>query len=355
MASHLSSAPSNIQSEPIPRRWTYNDIQQSIDQLSQAWFKEQNLVIGMHSQTCCTCGYVMFDEEVLSFWCGLYSSKTRRDSVSLSNTLQFRSMSQMHQIKCNSCSEKFTPQLTINAFQKADNFDELSQSLNDLSPLTNHRQLVSTKWTLTVNYLSPHGLRHAIEAIMQYDGFQIINAKYFSSKYPELYWNLLWYTQRMNLPSGLIWQDDSDCETSADMKQTFSSPIVVGWREHLVQAKAGLLFLNKPKDSLSLYDYFPGITSRHVSELEAAADHMDTALAGMRDMLLKLADVIQDRAILEVTGLGVSFARSIYISMLCVSLYFKKNRLILPLITEIPVGLSKVRPIDNSTRIRITY
>lgn len=56
---------------------------------------------------------------------------------------------------------------------------------------------------LTVPYLSPLVLRKEVENVLEHEGDECLLSPGFVDHHPILYWNLMWYFKRLNLPSHL--------------------------------------------------------------------------------------------------------------------------------------------------------
>ncbi|NXN93330.1 DEN4C protein, partial [Rhinopomastus cyanomelas] len=57
--------------------------------------------------------------------------------------------------------------------------------------------------TVSVPYLSPLVLRKELESLLENEGEQVIHTSKFINKHPIIFWNLVWYFRRLDLPSNL--------------------------------------------------------------------------------------------------------------------------------------------------------
>ncbi|XP_053560137.1 DENN domain-containing protein 4B isoform X2 [Bombina bombina] len=57
---------------------------------------------------------------------------------------------------------------------------------------------------LTVEYLCPLVLRKELESLLENEGGEFLSQSEFVNNHPIIYWNLVWYFQRMTLPSNLL-------------------------------------------------------------------------------------------------------------------------------------------------------
>ncbi|XP_069818150.1 DENN domain-containing protein 4C isoform X2 [Dendropsophus ebraccatus] len=56
---------------------------------------------------------------------------------------------------------------------------------------------------LSVPYLSPLVLRKELESLLENEGEQVIHTSSFINQHPIIFWNLVWYFRRLDLPSNL--------------------------------------------------------------------------------------------------------------------------------------------------------
>ncbi|XP_054165030.1 DENN domain-containing protein 4C-like [Oppia nitens] len=160
---------------------------------------------------CYTCHAIIYDEEIMEGW-------TPDDSNLNTN--------------CTFCSSKFVPLLTIilqdlknhsfdikNDLQKSEDsnktlesIDEIDSSFNEENNScinNNERQSsklaknVETFEPITVPYLSPLVLRKEIENVLNNEGDLCLAKPEFVDEHPIIYWNLIWYFKRINLPTHL--------------------------------------------------------------------------------------------------------------------------------------------------------
>ena len=124
---------------------------------------EAVLVIEMSS--CCrcyACATLVFDEEIMEGWSA--------DDSNL-NT------------QCVHCASRFVPLLTVTVVDKRDASREPK--------------------SFTVPYLSPLVLRKEVENVLEHEGDMCLLQSSFVDAHPIIYWNLIWYFERTNLPSHL--------------------------------------------------------------------------------------------------------------------------------------------------------
>ena len=56
---------------------------------------------------------------------------------------------------------------------------------------------------VSVPYLSPLVLRKELESLLENEGEQVIHTSTFINQHPIIFWNLVWYFRRLDLPSNL--------------------------------------------------------------------------------------------------------------------------------------------------------
>ncbi|RWS17201.1 DENN domain-containing protein 4C-like protein, partial [Dinothrombium tinctorium] len=157
---------------------------------------------------CYNCSSITFDEEIMEMWSADYSNL---------NT------------QCTYCGSNFVPLLTIilkfsrlqtNESQEIDsngvhpcdikNEDEENEKLKnhqDKNCFLNKSVFVDNNLEVmepfTVPYLSPLVLRKEVENVLQHEGDICLTKSEFVDNHPIIYWNLIWYFNRINLPSHL--------------------------------------------------------------------------------------------------------------------------------------------------------
>ncbi|XP_053321873.1 DENN domain-containing protein 4C [Spea bombifrons] len=75
----------------------------------------------------------------------------------------------------------------------------LPNSLQEVDPLEKRQNPPP----VSVPYLSPLVLRKELESLLENDGDQVIHTSTFINQHPIIYWNLVWYFRRLDLPSNL--------------------------------------------------------------------------------------------------------------------------------------------------------
>lgn len=134
--------------------------------------KSKVIVLQVEMSSCCrcyNCFCLVFDEEIMEGWSA--------DDSNLNTD-------------CVHCESKFVPFLTITVT------DVTSVSENEASESQEDK-------AFTVPYLSPLVLRKEMENVLEHEGDLCLLKTSFIDDHPIIFWNLVWYFERMNLPSHL--------------------------------------------------------------------------------------------------------------------------------------------------------
>jgi hypothetical protein len=280
--------------------------------------------LGIYCSTpCAHCGGCYLDEEILSSWCGLL---TERLTTAISPN--YGDVLRLHQIPCNICKNLLTPTLHIRQYRVASSREDLKGSCETL-------------WQCDVPYISPLGVRAMTESLIREHGPIVADANWLLVMEPVVYWNQLWYTTRLNLPSGLF-QDTislgADRLTQAEGHQFWQGPVAIGWRESTIQAKIINRCLYK-SDELSLSDLFPTITkeeSQIAETIMTGLDHTIPAIANVLKTLATLPSLLQS----FIGTTSTSKGRQVYLTYLLLLSHFHPQSI--SKASDLPYGLSKV-------------
>ena len=134
--------------------------------------KSRTIVLDIEMTSCSrchNCSILVFDEEVMEGWSA--------DDSNL-NT------------QCVHCGSKFVPLLTIIVSDGSEGDDDGDDDDDFANPFT-------------VPYLSPLVLRKEVENVIDQEGDLCLLQTSFIEDHPIIYWNLVWYFERTNLPSHL--------------------------------------------------------------------------------------------------------------------------------------------------------
>ncbi|XP_011506517.1 PREDICTED: DENN domain-containing protein 4C isoform X2 [Ceratosolen solmsi marchali] len=145
---------------------------------------------------CHNCSAILYDEEIMAGW--------QPEDSNLNTTCQF-------------CDKATVPLLTVTIldYRCEDNESGHDPLMADL--LQEPRELPEP---VTVPYLNPLVLRKELENVLGQEGDSCLTKHRFIQEHPIVYWNLIWYYERINLASHLpeLWL--GNCERSVDLLTT---------------------------------------------------------------------------------------------------------------------------------------
>ncbi len=373
-----------------PKVLSVPELQSRVLQAFQADFVSGGAAIGIHNSSTCSCGYSLLDEEVLSMWCayqaqdihtGASSKSTRKPPKTDSAAAQHsRDMMAAHKLVCPQCLEEFLPTLHVRNYRlKQDEAAACATTDDSSEHVPRVAELVESTWSQDVRYVSPFGLRFELEELVQRVGERVADAHWLCEQRSELYWSVVWYTNRAGLPSGFLSAPVSGGPTD----NMFRLPVVVGWRECVVRTRAYRLLSHAdpahaeingsivpcPGDPvLGLADIFP---SCNVVELgimrDVVVEKLDGSPASMRSAMTELcrcrslfttppqpdqqttSDSSASLTLLSsVERQSQRTARVLYVTLLTLAFLYGKTKLVDAPTASVPSdvakALTKVRP-----------
>jgi hypothetical protein len=282
-------------------------------------FSSSEYGLGIYCSTpCAHCGGCYLDEEILSSWCGLL---TERLSNSISPNCG--DVLRLHHIPCILCKELLIPTLHIRRYR----VPSLSSSRDE-----DDLKSLETVWQYDVPYLSPLGVRAMTESLIREHGPIVANANWLLKMAPIVFWNQIWYTSRLNLPSGLF----QDLLTRDEKNQLWQGPVAIGWRESTIKAKIFKL-CHHHSPHLTLKDLFPSLTDEDKQVVETLMTNFDHSIPAIAMVLKKLSTL---SSILESFMGNTSKGRQLYLAYLFLSFHFYPHSI--SKASDLPYGLSKV-------------
>uniref|UniRef100_A0A669PBX9 DENN domain containing 4A n=1 Tax=Phasianus colchicus TaxID=9054 RepID=A0A669PBX9_PHACC len=141
---------------------------------------------------CRTCDCLVHDEEIMAGWTA--------DDSNLNTTCPF-------------CGNLFLPFLSIeirdlrrpgrsiSTFGPLEEDEKENQKINHIIPTGNWR--LPSPDPITVPYLSPLVVWKELESLLENEGDHAITVADFVDHHPIVFWNLVWYFRRLDLPSNL--------------------------------------------------------------------------------------------------------------------------------------------------------
>uniref|UniRef100_A0AAY3ZZB9 DENN/MADD domain containing 4C n=1 Tax=Denticeps clupeoides TaxID=299321 RepID=A0AAY3ZZB9_9TELE len=130
---------------------------------------------------CHLCLSLVYDEEIMAGWTA--------DDSNLNSTCPF-------------CQSSFLPLLHIESPKQPSSHRELVRQNKPFWIDTLGQKRPNPK-PVSVPYLSPLVLRKELESLLENEGDQVIYTHNFLNQHPILFWNLVWYFRRLDLPSSL--------------------------------------------------------------------------------------------------------------------------------------------------------
>jgi len=294
-----SSAESAESSHPL---YSVAEIQEKILDFHRAEVFSRRRMVGLHCRTPCKkCGMGLLEEEVLAHWSGHGIQKINANDRS-------RDIVAAHHVVCPNCKIEVTPLITAICYE----IDEDAT--------------LKIIWTHSVPHLSPYGLRFITEELMEKSGRRSVDETRLYAMSPEAYWNTKWYASRLSLPTGFCSSVSDSDELAFGLQKhenicqhgPLTGPVIVGWAEHIVQARIRHLFASKGKRcELILTDVFPKCSAEEIDIMQSALLEMDGSNPGTKAALFLLAKVTSVFA--EVEGNHKAAARILYETLLTVA------------------------------------
>eukprot|EP01034_Spumella_vulgaris_P022474 gene22474-28602_t len=337
-----------------PKTVSAVDLQERVVRVLDAEFVAGGSVTGISSRTrCAVCDYSMLEEEVTALWCRYQAQDIHHQSMDKiqqqerltakkhaeyiggeAGRLAASESSNMiaaHKLTCPQCATEFNPMLHVRSYHLASSGAE-GEKLRE-----------NAEWSLDVSHLSPFGLRFELEELILRVGECVSDAHWLHAHRPELYWGIIWYSNRCSLPSGFTAElalSSSDLLSSSSLQKMFQNPVVVGWRDSVVRTQAYHLLTAAAVDSegtaqsevLQLVDLFPTCTATELDVMRVGvSDKMDGSPAGMRTAMLSLCS--QCRSLFDTKThetltpkqKSQATARTVYITLLSLFFFFKKH------------------------------
>jgi len=159
---------------------------------------------------------------------------------------------------------------------------------------------------------------------------------------------------RLNIPTGYLSQSLANDITNIDMKMfkinsiehpfDITSPLVIGYQEHMVKTSINMLF--NTNRSLQLIDIFP-LLSQHkdIEIIENIASIIEYSLVGMRESIISISKLLLNNSLLSFNIKYVN--RYIYLSLYSIAYFYNLTKLISPVVSDIPDGLMKGMVFDS--------
>ena len=306
-----------------------------LENASRNVIQKQRGAVGIYCcSPCLVCSYCMLDDEMMAAWAGFpsLSGGRQRGSVEILNE---QDIVKAHMIVCVKCQSNIKPLLHIQ--QYAHIFHGDSQGNDEGS------SSLSLQWQTTVPHLSPFGVRFSMESMIAENGTDMLKSEWLIKNYPLLYWNMLWYSTRLDLPSGFMpcsWSSlpsvNKEDIQPLNVDLVCFGPVLISWRECTVVAKVKRLLCDYDSE-LSIADIFPVGSESELDLAEKIITSMDGSLDGISKALTQCAHLKSLQACFYETP-----ARGLYLTFLMLVHFYKPRQLVNFQTNNIYMDLSKV-------------
>jgi len=273
-----------------------------LEEFTRLLIKEQKCSVGIYSCTpCMVCGFCMTDDEMMAEWAG-FSSLIGGTKQECGDVDMGQDIVAAHTIVCTKCQSNITPLLHVQQY-KLINTDNVETRTPQLEVADD----------ISVPYMSPFGVRYKFEASIAEYGTEISSTAWLLKNCPILLWNILWYSTRLDLPSGLMpcdWVEFQNSPKSEGVASNLFGPVIVSWRECVVRSKAMRAMLGGDFD-IGLSDVFPGASTTDLQAATQVVSEMDGSLNGFSTALVQCAQLKSLQSCFHTTP-----ARGLYLTLL---------------------------------------
>lgn len=324
----------DLEDEESEKMMTLDKVQETVLSTVQVAMVARRSCMGMHCSCECFCGISMMFEEILALWSHGNSIDVHRPATArLSTTKQTVNADQG--IQCTHCQKALMPTLKISQYvlQNETNADS---------------SIIVPGWDEEVSMISPFILQFELEELVLKVGGELVNhGPWLHRHHPAVYWNLLWYSSRFQVPSGLQFSTPSEAHAvhldekflshdyffRSEVKLTdeaqLDSALVVGWLPSVVTKKAQRLLQGLPGDYLDIRDIFPACTEDDFRVISnEVLSNLDGSPDGLRSAMLHLCSCscVFDGQMLQKLhdspSLPIIKARIVYTRLLMLGVHF---------------------------------
>uniref|UniRef100_A0A3B5MTK5 UDENN domain-containing protein n=1 Tax=Xiphophorus couchianus TaxID=32473 RepID=A0A3B5MTK5_9TELE len=163
-----------------------SDTPTTVYPLRKSWDANQEGVLMSSCSLCRSCNSLVYDEEIMAGWTS--------DDSNLNSSCPF-------------CAASFVPFLNAEICDPGP-VSRYRTSRPDahalLAPPSFQVSSVGGTPQVTVAYLSPLVLRKELESLLENEGESVLAQPQFLDSHSIIFWNLVWYFQRLGLPSNLL-------------------------------------------------------------------------------------------------------------------------------------------------------
>uniref|UniRef100_A0A665U8J2 DENN/MADD domain containing 4B n=1 Tax=Echeneis naucrates TaxID=173247 RepID=A0A665U8J2_ECHNA len=148
---------------------------------------------------CRSCNSLVYDEEIMAGWTS--------DDSNLNSSCPFCSASFVPFLNAEICDLGPVSRYRTRVFRSRSGSRPSPPALPDLPPVLCPQlggSSVGGAPQVTVAYLSPLVLRKELESLLENEGEAVLAQPQFLDSHSIIFWNLVWYFQRLGLPSNLL-------------------------------------------------------------------------------------------------------------------------------------------------------
>jgi hypothetical protein len=342
---HLPPAP------PAREVLSNNQLQDRLLEVFSHDFTSKKRSLAIHDYNpCWQCGYVLMDEEIMNVW-------FRGSSIDIHQpTNRVRSCRDMNEdkgITCPECEKSIRPKLYISCYELAADSSSHSTGSSSSTENNNHKNKNKNEtvgelnliWKQEVLFINPFLLRYEMEELIIKFGERVNQMDWLYRHYPSLLWNIIWYSNRCHLPSGLFLpssvmnleltqaitptdaksgsvkggggshskkgkstsandlfvpkyyvRKEYEIISSQGLEEAFNIhdlllPVMIGWRKSVVKSKILRLLQGKSGNYLDIRDMFPNCSNEEFEIITGAVlSNLDGSPFGMRQAMLHLCE-----------------------------------------------------------------
>lgn len=154
---------------------------------------------------CNVCHSLLYDEEILERWSHHESNLNTRCVYCRAKIVPLMSIF-IDDLRFTNSDPLVSPKIANESDDLVDLSDTSSNKFKDEAPATakrDSRPFNGSQQSFTVPYLSPIVLRKELESVFESLGDNCPASSQFVDEHPIIYWNLLWYFSRINVPTHL--------------------------------------------------------------------------------------------------------------------------------------------------------
>eukprot|EP01033_Poteriospumella_lacustris_P001369 gene1367-997_t len=195
--------------------WTLDKVQEQILSSLQAATMERRVGLGVRCECVCDCGISMMFEEIMARWCHGNSIDVHRPAnarLSVSKTSFNADMG----ILCTHCQKSLSPTLCVTQYEAT--VDPAAGAAGAAAEAAAGGAALPTLqrgWDEEVTMMSPFVMQFEYEELLLKVGELAQNGYWLHENHPAIYWNLLWYSGRFHVPSGLSFPTHTASSTSS--------------------------------------------------------------------------------------------------------------------------------------------